>query len=132
MEGLRNSERKPIAKTAFVATVLEEDGEDEQPKKKRRTLKTVDYKPESKKDLAINDRLLRKIGTENGYLAVITLPNDERNKIEANLDTAFVNLKLPFPSTVDIIAKLKSMDSGATNGGIAPSYLDEINKIKDN
>lgn len=132
MEGLRNSERKPIAKTPFVATILEEDEDDEQPKKKRRTLKTVDYKPESKEDLAVNDRLLRKIGTENGYLAVITLPNDERNKIEANLDTAFVNLKLPFPSTVDIIAKLKSMDSGATNGGIAPSYLDEINKIKDN
>lgn len=150
VEGLRNAERKPIAKTAFVATVLEEeenaskkrkldDNDDEQgddeprpAKKVRRALKTVDYKADSLKDLVINDRLLRRIGTENGYLAVVTLPNDDRNKIEANLDTAFVNLKLPFPTTVDVIAKLKSMDSGATNGGMAPSYLDEINKIKNN
>ena len=145
VEGLRNAERKPIAKTAFVATVLEEedhvskkrklDDDDDEPKpakKVRRALKTVDYKADSIKDLIVNDRLLRRIGTENGYLAVVTLPNDDRNKIEANLDTAFVNLKLPFPTTVDVIARLKSMDSGATNGGMAPSYLDEINKIKNN
>jgi len=37
------------------------------------------------------------------------LPIEDRNRIEANLDTAFVNLKLPFPNKVEMIAKLQSM-----------------------
>ncbi|MAH08082.1 MAG: hypothetical protein CL961_00235 [Euryarchaeota archaeon] len=54
---------------------------------------------------------------------------DERNRIEANLDTAFVNLKIPFPSQVEIIAKLKSMGTTSLSAGSAPSYMDKINSI---
>ena len=66
---------------------------------------------------------------QGGVLAILTLPVDDRNRIEANLDTAFVNLKIPFPSQVDIIAKLKNMSTAASSMGSAPSYMDKINNI---
>ena len=78
-EGLKNSERKPGSKTPFVATVTE-DG-----KKKRRSLKVIDYKSKDTTEIETNDRILRSIGTGGGHLAIVTLPNDDRNRIEANL-----------------------------------------------
>ena len=66
---------------------------------------------------------------QGGTLAILTLPVDNRNRIEANLDTAFVNLKIPFPSKVEIIARLKSMGGSSATAGSAPSYMDKINSI---
>ena len=83
-EGLKNSERKPGSKTPFVATVTE-DG-----RKKRRSLKVVDYKTKDTTEIETNDRILRSIGTGGGHLAIVTLPNDDRNRIEANLVSFFV------------------------------------------
>ena len=62
-------------------------------------------------------------------MAILTLPMEDRNRIEANLDTAFVNIKFPFPSKIEIIAKLKSMGGTAASAGSAPSYMDKINSI---
>lgn len=123
-EGLKTSERKPGLKSPFLATIFGENGE-----KKRRSLNVVNYKSKDTTDIEMNDRLLRHIGVTGDHLAIITLPNDDKNRIEANLDTAFINIKLPFPKTVDIIARLESMGGSAPSVGNAPSYMDKINSI---
>lgn len=124
IDGLKNAERKPTSKTPFVATITDKDGN-----KTRRTLTTVSYQSSNEEELKINDAILHEAGTSGGTLAILTLPIEDRNRIEANLDTAFVNLKLPFPNKVEMIAKLQSMGGTAASAGSAPSYMDKINSI---
>ena len=58
VDGLKSAERKPTAKTSFVATVLDKDGN-----KARRSLNVVSYKDDDKNIICENDAFLHEVST---------------------------------------------------------------------